>query len=316
MAASPRSDEPRLASKLGDELRSSASAEDVAAAAYKPPRTTGHDAPLGVAPTGPAAFIWEGVVELPPLGSVRPAPDATSNIGAYYNAPPIFRDDLQGAFYVAQTHGNKDKLAENNTTGIPATAVHEALPGHDIQFRMFQKFRDQFPRFRWLGASSMNMEGWAMYATELMRKRGYFTKAEEYMDAVVQAGATRYAMADLAIHMGKTKLEDAVKDWMKLTGQAKDAVLQLFYRYYAMPLQSINYIVGQMELEDLRRDSEKRWGAGEAEFTKVPLPGGPCRTSHPPDHAPTPAAGRRRGGKKELRPARARRFPHRRAPRR
>jgi uncharacterized protein (DUF885 family) len=63
-----------------------------------------------------------------------------------------------------------EHMAEFNIGTIISTAVHEAYPGHYIQFL----WQDQFPsKIRKLIGANTNIEGWAHYCEQMMLDQGY-----------------------------------------------------------------------------------------------------------------------------------------------
>jgi len=63
-----------------------------------------------------------------------------------------------------------EHMAQFNIGTIISTAVHEAYPGHYIQFL----WQDQFPsKVRKLVGSNSNIEGWAHYTEQMMLDEGY-----------------------------------------------------------------------------------------------------------------------------------------------
>jgi uncharacterized protein (DUF885 family) len=63
-----------------------------------------------------------------------------------------------------------EHMAEFNVGTIISTAVHEAYPGHYIQFL----WQDQFPsKVRKLVGAASNIEGWAHYTEQMMLDEGY-----------------------------------------------------------------------------------------------------------------------------------------------
>ena len=63
-----------------------------------------------------------------------------------------------------------EHMAAFNVGTITSTAVHEAYPGHYVQFL----WQDQFPsKVRKLTGSATNIEGWAHYCEQMMLDEGY-----------------------------------------------------------------------------------------------------------------------------------------------
>jgi len=204
-----------------------------------------------------------------------------SHIGsaAYFPAPPL-QPGKKGVFLVTPSSGNAKKLAVHNFAKIPTTVVHEAFPGHDMQFWTFQ--RANVPPVRYMmdqaGFSySLNVEGYAHYAEELMRQRGFFTPKEELMQLASQLWRAMRIVLDVAVHARQISLEDAAR---RLADEAflPQAIAEVEpYRYARQPTQAITYLLGRLEIERLKEDYRKAQGPAydEARFHREFLGYGP-----------------------------------------
>jgi uncharacterized protein (DUF885 family) len=91
-----------------------------------------------------------------------PGPFETHSTKAYFNV--TLPEKSWTPQHVAE------HMAEFNVGTIISTAVHEAYPGHYIQFL----WQDQFPsKVRKLVGASSNIEGWAHYTEQMMLDEGY-----------------------------------------------------------------------------------------------------------------------------------------------
>ena len=91
-----------------------------------------------------------------------PGPFETHSTKAYFNV--TLPEKNWTAKHLAE------HMAQFNIGTIISTAVHEAYPGHYIQFL----WQDQFPsKIRKLIAANTNVEGWAHYTEQMMLDEGY-----------------------------------------------------------------------------------------------------------------------------------------------
>jgi uncharacterized protein (DUF885 family) len=91
-----------------------------------------------------------------------PGPFETHSTKAYFNV--TLPEKSWTPEHVAE------HMAQFNVGTIISTAVHEAYPGHYIQFL----WQDQFPsKVRKLTGSATNIEGWAHYTEQMMLDQGY-----------------------------------------------------------------------------------------------------------------------------------------------
>ncbi len=91
-----------------------------------------------------------------------PGPFETHSTKAYFNV--TLPEKSWTPAHVAE------HMAAFNVGTITSTAVHEAYPGHYVQFL----WQDQFPsKVRKLIGASTNIEGWAHYCEQMMLDEGY-----------------------------------------------------------------------------------------------------------------------------------------------
>jgi uncharacterized protein (DUF885 family) len=91
-----------------------------------------------------------------------PGPFETRSTKAYFNVTLPEKD--WAAAHVAE------HMASFNVGTIISTSVHEAYPGHYVQFL----WQNQFPsKIRKLIGANSNIEGWAHYTEEMMLEEGY-----------------------------------------------------------------------------------------------------------------------------------------------
>lgn len=204
-----------------------------------------------------------------------------SSVGsaAYFPAPPLDASK-KGVFLVTPSAGAAGRLAIHNRSQIPSVVVHEAFPGHDMQFWSFQ--RSGVSTVRHLldqagFAASLNVKGYALYAEELMRARGFFTPKEELTQLGAQLWRAWRVALDAALHTGAITMDEAAR---VLTEKAflPEAIAKAEpYRYAQMPTQALTYMLGRRQIEELKESYKKRTGAGysEAEFHRAFLSYGP-----------------------------------------
>lgn len=104
-----------------------------------------------------------------------PAPADPAQQGYYYVTPPI---DAAG---VADAAGVVDAaaLAEHNRAGLMHTCVHEAWPGHHLQFVTANGNAKASSLPRLVNASATLYEGWALYCEQLMLEQGFLNRPEQ-----------------------------------------------------------------------------------------------------------------------------------------
>jgi len=146
------------------------------------------------------------------------------------------------------------------TVNIEATAYHEGVPGHHLQFSIAQTLPG-LPPFRQQAFYTAYVEGWGLYAERLGKDVGmykdpfsdYGRLAEEELRAirlVLDTGVhykhwTRQQMIDF-FHAHSTE------DEAKITSEVD--------RYVSIPAQALSYKVGELKILALRERAEKVLG--------------------------------------------------------
>jgi uncharacterized protein (DUF885 family) len=92
---------------------------------------------------------------------------------------PAPNDPAQQGYYYVTPASDEDALAEHHLAGIPHTCVHEAYPGHHLQFvtANLKPAASTLPRL--LNTSATLYEGWALYCEQLMQEQGFLDRPEQ-----------------------------------------------------------------------------------------------------------------------------------------
>jgi len=93
---------------------------------------------------------------------------------------PSPNDPAQQGYYYVTPPADAGQLAEHNNAGIMNTCVHEAWPGHHLQFvsANLNPAGRSLPRL--LNASATLYEGWALYCEQLMQEQGFLSRPEQH----------------------------------------------------------------------------------------------------------------------------------------
>ena len=227
------------------------------------------------------------VVFTPPV--LRSSLDA-----AYYPAPPFKRSGV-GRFYLTPTGNDPGQLKVNNRASVADTAVHEGFPGHDWHYKYMTEHAADISNIRWLtpGAvedsssmweDSMAIEGWALYAEDLMAEptpgnsHGFYSAAEHLYELQGQLLRAARVRIDVGIHTGRLSFDEAVDYFTEhvqfypyaCAHAARDPVAKALcqtatramYRYSKWPTQAVTYNLGKQEISELRDAAHQRAGAG------------------------------------------------------
>ena len=123
--------------------------------------------------------------------------------------PPMPLDKEQRGIYYVTTVEDDSLLAEHNQFSIDLTSVHEAFPGHHLQFVVANQNNDHDVT-RLLNASASMYEGWALYCEQLVFEQGLFNEKEHHFillrDRLWRA---LRIIIDVKIHTGQFTFDEA-----------------------------------------------------------------------------------------------------------
>jgi len=199
-----------------------------------------------------------------------PGPFETHSTTAYFNVT------------LPEPSWSKEKteeyMAAFNVGTIVSTSVHEAYPGHYIQFL----WTPQFPsKIRKLLGANTNIEGWAHYCEQMMLDEGYGaagvgtqaaagTKEAEHESKLIRLGQLQDALLRDARFVVSIRLHTGTGGAMSIA-QAEDFFVTEGYQ--ARPIAEVEtkrgtsdalylyYTLGKLEIMKLREDVRKQQGA-------------------------------------------------------
>jgi hypothetical protein len=155
-----------------------------------------------------------------------------------------------------------------NVGTVISTAVHEAYPGHYIQFLWLPQAPS---RVRKLLGANTDVEGWAHYTEQMMLDEGYgqpgagakdereakFLRLGQLQDALLRNA--RFIVG-IEMHTGKMSFDDAVEFFQKEGYQSKETAVVETKRGAGDPTY-LYYTLGKLEIMKLREDLKKKQGA-------------------------------------------------------
>ncbi|MBI9108937.1 MAG: DUF885 domain-containing protein [Spirochaetales bacterium] len=193
-----------------------------------------------------ASIITEAEEYLPELFNTVPEAEVivkAADSGGYY-LPAALDGSRPGMFFATKSSGPFYRM--------PTLTFHETIPGHHLQLglanelpvSMFQK-----------GSSFLGyIEGWALYAEELMAESGYYDNNPEGRLGMLQAEAHRAArmVMDTGLHYYKWDLNKAVDFFIDNTGYSRGYGQWEVMRYLIWPGQATAYMTGKLKILELR----------------------------------------------------------------
>ena len=194
-----------------------------------------------------------------------PGPFETHSTKAYFNVT------LPEKGWTAQHIA--EHMAAFNAGTIISTSVHEAYPGHYVQFLWMPQFPSDIRKI--LGANT-NIEGWAHYCEQMMLDQGYGqpgaeTPGSTRIDAreanLIRLGQLQDALLrdarfvnSIKLHTGQFTFDQAVGFFVKEGYQAHSVGVMEAKRGTA-DATYLYYTLGKLEIMKLRADMMKKQGA-------------------------------------------------------
>jgi len=198
-----------------------------------------------------------------------PGPFETHSTKAYFNVT------LPEPTWSKQK--TEEYMAAFNVGTVVSTSVHEAYPGHYIQFLWTPQFPSTIRKL--LGANT-NIEGWAHYCEQMMLDEGYGqpgvgtlaaagTKEAERESKLIRLGQIQDALLRDARFVVSIRLHTGVGGSMSIE-QAQDFFVKEGYQ--ARPIAEVEtkrgtsdalylyYTLGKLEIMKLREDLRKKQG--------------------------------------------------------
>jgi uncharacterized protein (DUF885 family) len=138
------------------------------------------------------AFVKaKNLLTLPPNGNLEVIETPAFMRGVYgvggFNAAPALEPTLGAFFWVTPIPGTwpqariDSKLREYNESGTQHLTVHEAMPGHYVQAEYANEVQPRSRRLlRNIFGNGPYIEGWAVYAQQLMAEQGYLGDTPGY----------------------------------------------------------------------------------------------------------------------------------------
>src|ERR1700743_3626229 len=189
-----------------------------------------------------------------------PGPFETHSTTAYFNVTLPEKDWTRE--HIAE------HMAAFNVGTVISTSVHEAYPGHYVQF-LWTNHTD-LSKVRKLITSNTNVEGWAHYCEQMMLDEGYAQPGtggtDERESRFIRLGQLQDALlrdarfiAGIKMHTGEMTFDQAVDFFVKEGYQSRSVGTVETKRGTSDPTY-LYYTLGKLEIMKLRVDLEKKEG--------------------------------------------------------
>jgi uncharacterized protein (DUF885 family) len=182
-----------------------------------------------------------------PVGGFSPAPALEPRLGAYYWLTPIPADWPPERI--------ESKLREYNRYGMQQLTIHEAMPGHYVQFEYANRVEPPVRRaLRSLWGNDAYIEGWGVYAQQLMTDAGYMGNDPGLRLALLkwQLRAQANAIIDIRLQTRGMTERQALDFMVSESWQEREEAVEKLQRAQLSSCQLLTYYAGAKAWEEAR----------------------------------------------------------------
>lgn len=216
------------------------------------------------------AFIAErDLLTLPearPVNVIETPPFMRATVSAAMDTPGPFEKVSTEAYYYMTlpnpawpAEEQEAYMAQWTEAGVSNLSVHEAYPGHYVQFLLLQRFPTVTRRIMW---APSNAEGWAHYCEVMMLDEGFRGNAPRYRLAMLQDALLRNArlVAGIKLHTGGMTVAEAQAFFEREANLARPVAKAEAWRGTTDPTYGY-YTLGKLMVLKLREDYADLKGA-------------------------------------------------------
>jgi uncharacterized protein (DUF885 family) len=204
------------------------------------------------------SFVREKhVLTLPPRQNLQVIPTPTFMRGIYavggFNPAPALQPELGAFYWVTPIPEDwpatrvESKLREYNFYKLKLLTIHEAMPGHYVQFEYANSVEPKTRRLiRSIFGNGPYIEGWGQYATQAMLDEGYLDHSPELQltFAKEELRVIANAILDVRLQMLNMTDQEALDLMEKQTFQEEEEANAKLQRAKLSSAQLPTYFVG------------------------------------------------------------------------
>ena len=190
------------------------------------------------------------------VGGFNPAPPLQPDLGAFYWVTPIPASWPAGRV--------ESKLREYNEYKLKLLTIHEAMPGHYVQFEFANRIPLASRRLlRTLCGNGPYVEGWAQYATQMLLDEGFLDHSPEMAltFAKERLRVIGNAILDIRLHMLNMTDDEAMALMQQQTFQEAEEATAKLQRAKLSSCQLPTYYAGWSGWLAAREQYRKAAGA-------------------------------------------------------
>ncbi|MGB6944303.1 MAG: DUF885 domain-containing protein [Bryobacteraceae bacterium] len=214
------------------------------------------------------------LVDFPQSANLQVIPTPEFMRGVYsvagFNAAPALEPQLGAFYWVTPIPPDwpkprvESKLREYNKYGLMEITIHEAMPGHYVQFQFANAVEPKSRRvLRSIYGNGPYVEGWAFYTQQMMSDEGFMNNSPELRLTLMKQELRAIANAILDIRlqtMGMTE-QQALDLMINDTFQEKEEATGKFQRAQLSSCQLPMYFLGWHGWLDTRAEYMQKKGA-------------------------------------------------------
>ena len=166
---------------------------------------------------------------------------------------PSIADVEQTAYYYVTPSKHNDELKEHNFAAISQTSVHEAWPGHHLQFVTANQSSEGSSLLRRINPSATLYEGWALYCGQMMLEQGFERhQGQKIIMLKDRLWRALRIIIDVEIHTQGLSLDDAAQRLIDELGFSLEQAKGELRWYSQSPTTPMSYAVGWALINALR----------------------------------------------------------------
>jgi len=237
------------------------------------------------------AFIHEKkIVDLGPRNNLRVIPTPPFMRGTYsvagFHAPPPLEPGAEAQYWVTPIDPStppekaESKLREYNNYTLKWLTIHEALPGHYVQFEHANDVQPESRRLlRAVLGNGAYIEGWAEYIAQIMMDEGFSNNDPKFRLTMrkIRLRLLANTILDIRMHTRNMTDDEAMELMTKRAFQTQAEADGKLLRAKLTSVQLVTYYVGLHDWLELRKDYKAQAGTAftNAEFHDRALNEGP-----------------------------------------
>ncbi|MBI1423461.1 MAG: DUF885 family protein [Gammaproteobacteria bacterium] len=170
---------------------------------------------------------------------------------AYWNPMPT--DPAQTGYYYVTPPQDEASWGEHNRVSLQHTCVHEAWPGHHLQFVTANNRTVSRSLPRLINISATMYEGWALYSEQLMAEQGFLRQPEsQFILLKDRLWRALRVLLDVDLHVHSQNIAAAAKTMYQHLGFSQAQALGELTWYTQAPTVPMGYATGWALIDTAR----------------------------------------------------------------